>query len=70
MKLKIKNHYVAVLSQAPCDNLVKVSSESTSLINKYDYSFAIQEIITAIRTSRKHTAPGSDGIPTRVLQLT
>ena len=33
MKLKVKNHYAAVLSQTPSDNLVKVSSESSPLIN-------------------------------------
>ena len=39
------------------------------MTNKYDYTFTIPEIRTALRTSRSNTAPGSDGIPTRVLQL-
>ena len=39
------------------------------MTNKYDYSFTISEIRTALRTSRSNTAPGSDGIPTKVLQL-
>ena len=39
------------------------------LTNKYDYSFTIPEIRIALKTSRSNTAPGSDGIPTRVLQL-
>ena len=58
MKLWIKNHYAAVLNQAPSDNLVKVFSESSPLTNKYDYSFIIPEIRTALRTSRSNTAPG------------
>ena len=49
--------------------MVMVSSELSSLINKYDYSFTIPEICTALMTSRTNTAPGSDGIPTRILQL-
>ena len=69
MKLRIKYHYTAVLNQAPSDNLVKVFSDSSPLTNKYDYSFTIPEICIALRTSRSNTAPGSDGIPTRVLQL-
>ena len=39
------------------------------MTNKYDYSFTITEIRTALRTSRSNTAPGSDGMPSRVLQL-
>ena len=39
------------------------------LTNKYGYSFTIPEIRIALRPSRSNTAPGSDGIPTRVLQL-
>ena len=66
---KDKNHYAVVLNQAPSDNLVKVFSDSSPLTNKYDYSFTILEIRIALRTSRSNTAPGSDGIPTRVLQL-
>ena len=69
MKLRIKHHYVAVFNQAPSDNLVKLFSDSSLLTNKYDYSFTIPEICTAMKTSRSNTAPGSDGIPTRVLQL-
>ena len=69
MKLRIKKHYAAVLNQAPSDNLVKVFSDSSPLTNKYDYSFTIPEIRTALKTSRSNTAPGSDGILTRVLQL-
>ena len=69
MKLQIKNHHVAVLNQAPSDNLVNVFSDSSPFANKYDYSFTIPEICTALKTSRSNTAPGSDGIPTRVLQL-
>ena len=69
MKLKGKNHYAAVLNQASCVNPVKVSSETSSLINKYDYSFTIPEICPALQTSNMSTAPGSDGIQTRVLQL-
>ena len=69
MKLRIKDHYAAVLNQAPSDNLVKVFYDSSPLTNKYDYSFTIPEIHIALRTSRSNTAPGSDGIPTRVLQL-
>ena len=44
-------------------------SDSSPLTNKYDYSFTIPKIRTALKTSRSNTAPGSDGIPTRVLQL-
>ena len=69
MKLRIKNHYAAVLNQAPSDNLVKVFSDSSPLTNKYDYSFTIPEIRIALRTFRSNTAPGLDGMPTRVLQL-
>ena len=69
MKLRIKNQYAAVLNQAPSDNLVKVFSDSTPMTNKYDYSFKIPKIRIALITSRSNTAPGSDGIPTRVLQL-
>ena len=39
------------------------------MTNKYDYPFTIPEIRIALRTSRSNTAPGSDDIPTRVLQL-
>ena len=69
MKLRIKNHYAAVLNQAPSDNVVKVFYDSSPLTNKYDCSFTIPEIHIALRTSRSNTAPGSDGIQTRVLQL-
>ena len=69
MKLRIKDHHAAVLNQAPSDNLVRVFSDSSPLTNKYDYSFTIPEIRIALKTSRSNTAPGSDGIPTRVLQL-
>ena len=69
MKLRIKHHYAAVFNQAPTDNLVKVFPDLSPLTNKYDYSFTIPEIRTALRTSRSNTAHGSDGIPTRVLQL-
>ena len=69
MKLRIKDNYVAALNQATSDNLVKVFYDSSPLTNKYDYSFTIPEIRTAAKTSRSNTAPGSDGIPTRVLQL-
>ena len=69
MKLRIKNHYAAVLNQAPSDNLVRVFSDSSLLTNEYDYSFTIPEICISLRTSRSNTAPGSDGIPTRVLHL-
>ena len=69
MKPRIKDHYAAVLNQSPSDKLVKVFSDSSPLTNKYDYTFTIPEIRIALRTSRSNTAPGSDGIPTRVLQL-
>ena len=69
MKLWIKDHYAAVLNQATSDNLVRAFSDSSPLRNKYDYSFTIPEIRTALKTSRSSTAPGSDGISTRVLQL-
>ena len=69
MKLRIKDHYAAVLNQAPSDNLVKVFYDSSPLTNKHDYSFTIPEIRIALKTSRSITAPGLDGIPTRVLQL-
>ena len=69
MKLRIKDHYSAVLNQAPSDDLVTVFSDSSPLTNKYDYSFTIPEIRTALGTSRSNTAPGSDGMPIRVLQL-
>ena len=39
------------------------------MTNKYDYSFTILVIRIAIKTSTSNTAPRSDGIPTRVLQL-
>ena len=42
---------------------------SSPLTNKYDYSFTIPEIRTALRTSRSNIVLGSDGIATRVLQL-
>ena len=48
LKLRIKNHYAAVLSQAPSDNLVKDFSNSSPLTNKYDYSFTIPEIRIAL----------------------
>ena len=69
MKLRIKNNYAAVLNEAPCENLVRMSSVLSPLTNKYDYSFTIPKICAALETSRLNTAPGSDGIPTRVLQL-
>ena len=69
MKLRIKDHHAAVLNQAPSGNLVRVFSDSSPLTNKYDYSFTIPKIHIALRTSRSNTASGSDGIPTRVLQL-
>ena len=69
MKLRIKKHYAAVLNQAPSDNLVKVFSDSSLLTIKYDYSLTIPEIRIALKTSRSNTAPGSDGMPTRVFQL-
>ena len=69
MKLRIKEHYAAVLNQAPSDNLVKVFCDLSPLTNTYDYSFTIPEIFIALKTSRSNTAPGSDGITTRVLQL-
>ena len=68
-KLRIKDHYAAVLNQAPSDNLVKKNYDSSPLTFKYDYSFTIPEIRIALKTSRSNTAPGSAGIPTRVLQL-
>ena len=68
-KLGIKDHYAAVLNQSPSDNLVRVFYDLSPLTNKYDYSFTIPEIRTALRTSRSNTAPGSDGILSRVLQL-
>ena len=46
-----------------------VSSEWSSLINNYDYSFTIPEIRTALSTSPTNKAPGSDNMPTRVLQI-
>ena len=69
MKLRIKDHYAAVLSQAPSDNVEEVFSDSSPLTNKYDYSFTIPEIRIALKTSRSNTASGSDGMPSRVLQL-
>ena len=48
MKLRIKNHYAAVLNQALSDNLAKVFSDSSPLTNKYDYSFTIPEIRIAL----------------------
>ena len=68
-KLRIKQHYAAILHEAPSDNLITVFSDSTPLTNKYDYSFTIPEIRIALKTSRSNTAPGSNGMPTRVLQL-
>ena len=56
MMFKMENHYASVLNQAPSDTLVKVSSESSSLINKHDYSFTIPEICTDLGTSRTTTA--------------
>ena len=61
MKLWIKDHYAAVLNQAPSDNLVRVFSDLSLLTNKYGYSFTITEIRIALTTSRSNTAPGSDG---------
>ena len=69
MKLRIKDHYAAVLNQAPSDDLVKVFSESSPLTNKYDYLFTIPEIRIALGRYRSNTAAGSDGMPTRELQL-
>ena len=69
IKLRMKKHYDAVLNQAPSDNLAKVSSESSSLINIYNYSFTIPDIRTAMKISRTNTAPGSDGMPNRVFHL-
>ena len=46
MKLSIKDHYAAVLNQAPSDN-VKKKSDSSPLTNKDDYLFSIPEICTA-----------------------
>ena len=69
MKLMIENHYAAVLIKLPVIIWYEFFSESSPLTNKYDYSFTIPEIRTALRTSRSNTASGSDGIPTRVLQL-
>ena len=48
---KDKNHYAAVLNHAPCDNLVKVFSDSSTLTNKCDYSFTIPEIRIVLKTS-------------------
>ena len=42
---------------------------SSPLTNKYDYSFTIPEIRMVLRTSRSNIVSGSDGMPTRVLQL-
>ena len=69
MKLGIENHYAAVLNQASSDSLINVFSDLSPLTNKYDYSFTIPEICIAFKPSRSNTAPGSDGMPTRVLQL-
>ena len=69
MKPRMKDHYATVLNKAPSDNQVKVLSDSSPLTNKYDYSFTILEIRIALKTSISNTAPGSDGIPTRVLQI-
>ena len=69
MKSRIKNHYAAVLNQAPSDNLVKVFAELSPLTNKYDYSLTIPEIRIALKSWRLNIAPGSDGMPTRELQL-
>ena len=66
---KDKNHYAAVLNQALNDNQVIVFSDSSLLTNIYDYSFTIPEIRIDLKTSRTNTAPGSDAMPTRVLQL-
>ena len=64
MKLRIKDHYAAALNEAPSDNVVIVFSYSSPLTNKYDYSFSLPKIRTALMTSRSNTAPGSDGILT------
>ena len=69
MKLWIKEHYTAVINQAPSDNLVRVFPDSSPLTSKYDYSFTTPEIRIDLRTSRPNTSPGSDGIPTRIFQL-
>ena len=60
MKLWLKDHYAVVLNQAPSDDLVKVFSDSSQLTNKYDYSFTLPKIHTALKTSRSNTVPGSD----------
>ena len=39
------------------------------MTNEHDYSLSIPDICTALRTSRSNTAPGLDGVLTRVLQL-
>ena len=67
MRLIIRDHYAAELNQAPSDNLVRFFSDSSPSTNKYDYSFTIPENRIALKTSLK--TPGSDGMPTRVLQL-
>ena len=45
MKPRIKDHYTAVLNQAPSDNLVNVFYDSSPLTNKYDYSFTIPKFV-------------------------
>ena len=47
--------------------MVKVFSDSSLLTNKYDYSLTIPDIRIGLKTSRSNA--GSDGMPTRVLQL-
>ena len=69
MRLRIKDHYAAVLNEEPSDNVVRVFSDSSPLTNKYDYSYTIPEISIALTTSSSNTASGSDGISTRLLQL-
>ena len=64
LTLKIKDHYAAMLSEAPSEYLVKYSSELTLFTNKYVYSFPIPNICTSLGTSRSNIAPGPDGIPT------
>ena len=69
MKPRTKNHFAAVINLANSDNMANVFSDSSPLTNKYDYSFTIHEIRIALETSRSNSAPGSDDIPTRILQL-
>ena len=59
-KLWAKDNYAAVLNQAPSQYLVEDYSESFSLTNKYDYSFTIPKISTALKIRRSDTTPGSE----------